>query len=150
MSSLTEHPEIMKQIVTDNYQYPRGVKTVDDPSFLTIHMDSASCIDDIYIQIRIENGKIAEAYWHGSGCAISMASTSIMIQIIKGKTVEEAEAVMAEFGRMLDGKPYDADLLGEAEAFANVNRQPARITCANIGWRGLDRIFKEAAKEDRE
>ena len=126
MSSLTEHPEIMKQIVTDNYQYPRGVKTVDDPSFLTVHMDSASCIDDIYIQIRIEDGKIAEAYWHGSGCAISMASTSIMTQIIKGKTVEEAEAC------------------------ANVNRQPARITCANIGWRGLDRIFKEAAKEDRE
>ena len=90
MSSLTEHPEIMKQIVTDNYQYPRGVKTVDDPSFLTVHMDSASCIDDIYIQIRIEDGKIAEAYWHGSGCAISMASTSIMTQIIKGKTVEEA------------------------------------------------------------
>ena len=58
MSSLTEHPEIMKQIVTDNYQYPRGVKTVDDPSFLTVHMDSASCIDDIYIQIRIEDGKI--------------------------------------------------------------------------------------------
>ena len=98
MSSLTEHPEIMKQIVTDNYQYPRGVKTVDDPSFLTVHMASASCIDDIYIQIRIEDGKIAEAYWHGWGCGREMASTSRMTQRITGKTGDEAEAVVAEGG----------------------------------------------------
>ncbi len=150
MSSLTEHPEIMKQIITDNYQYPRGVKETDDPSFLTVHMDSASCIDDIYVQAKIEDGRVAEVYWHGSGCAISMASVSIMTQIIKGKTVGEAEAIMGEFKKMLDGKPYDPAMLGEAEAFANVNRQPARITCADIGWRGLEKIFRKAAGEGAE
>lgn len=146
MSSLTDHPEIMREIVTDNYQFPRGVKTVDDPSFVTVHMDSDSCIDDIYVQAKIADGKVAEVYWHGSGCAISTASTSVMCQIIKGKTVEEAEKIMAEYRNMLDGKPYDASVLGEAEAFANVNRQPARITCADIGWRGLGKAIEEAER----
>jgi len=149
MSSLRDHPEVMRQIITDNYQYPRGVKIVDDPSFITIHMDSASCIDDIYIQVKIVGVVIAEAYWHGSGCAISMASTSIMTQMIKGKSVEDVKNLIAEINKMLSGEPYDEDLLGEAAAFANVNRQPARITCANIGWRGLDRAFKDAIKGDK-
>lgn len=143
-------PEIMRQIIVDNYQNPRNKKETNDPSYITIHMDSASCIDDIYIQVKIINHKIVDCLWHGEGCAISTASTSIMSEMIRGMDEEEAKKVMDEFNKMLAGEDHDDEVLGDAICFANVNRQPSRITCANISWRGLDKAFKEEEKKEHE
>lgn len=142
--------EMMREIIVDNYKNPRNFSMTNDPSYITIHMDSASCIDDIYIQVKIENGVITDCLWHGKGCAISTASTSIMTDMIKGKKVEEAKSMMAEFNKMLAGEDYDEDVLGDAIAFMNVNRQPSRITCANISWRGLQKAFEEEEKKENE
>lgn len=143
-------PEILRQIIVDNYQNPRNFGETDDPSYITIHMDSASCIDDIYIQVKIENGVITDCLWHGKGCAISSASTSIMTDMIKGKSEKKAESIMAEFNKMLAGEDFDEDCLGDAICFVNVNRQPSRITCANISWRGLAKAFQEEEKKEHE
>ena len=150
MSFSIDDPMMMREIITDNYQNPRNVKEIaaDDPEFVTIHMDSASCIDDIYVHIHIENGVVTKAYWHGKGCAISTASTSIMTEMITGKTIGEAKAMMAEFNRMMAGDDFDEEMLGEANCFRNVNRQPSRITCANISWRGLQKAFLEEEKKE--
>ncbi len=138
----------MREIIMDNYQNPRNVAVVDDKNYITIHMDSASCIDDIYIQVLIKDGKVSDCKWHGKGCAISTASTSIMSEMILGKTIQEADKMMAEFNKMMAGEPYDEETLGEAICFANVNRQPSRITCANISWRGLKKAFDKEEKKD--
>lgn len=148
MPFLIEDPNVLREIILDNYKYPRNKVEVEDEAYITIHMDSASCIDDIYIQVKIEDGKIADCKWHGKGCAISEASTSIMSELILGKTIEEAQAIMAEFNKMLDGEDFDEEKLGEAICFVNVNRQPSRITCANISWRGLQKAFIEEEKHE--
>ncbi|MDD6240896.1 MAG: SUF system NifU family Fe-S cluster assembly protein [Eubacteriales bacterium] len=142
--------EMMREIIIDNYKNPRNFKETDDPSYITIHMDSDSCIDDIYIQVKIKDGIIEDALWHGKGCAISSASTSIMTENIKGKSEKEAMKMMEEFNKMLAGQPYDEEALGDAICFANVNRQPSRITCANISWRGLAKAFKEEEEKEHE
>lgn len=145
-----DNQEILREIIVDNYQNPRNFEDVKDPSYITIHMDSASCIDDIYIHLLVENKMVKDCKWHGKGCAISSASTSIMTQLIIGKSIDEANSIMKEFYAMLDGKDFDEDVLGEAIAFVNVNRQPSRITCANISWRGLQKAFIEEEKKEHE
>lgn len=145
-----DNPVLMREIIVDNYQNPRNFEDVKDPSYITIHMDSASCIDDIYVHVKIIDGKISDCKWHGKGCAISTASTSIMTELILGKTQKEAMDIMGEFNKMLAGQDFDESKLGEAICFANVNRQPSRITCANISWRGLQKAFLEEEKKEHE
>ncbi len=143
-------PEIMREIIVDNYQNPRNFKEVDDDRYITIHMDSASCIDDIYIQVLFDGDIVKDCKWHGKGCAISTASTSIMSEMILNKTKEEALQMMDEFNKMLAGKDFNDEILGDAICFVNVNRQPSRITCANISWRGLQKAFLEEEKKEHE
>lgn len=135
------NPVILREIIMDHYSNPRNKKEVSDPSFISVHMDSASCIDDIYIQIKFDKDVIKEVYWHGDGCAISTASTSIMSELILNKTIKEAKEIIRNFYNMLESKDFDHDLLDEAICFINVNKQPSRITCANISYRGLEKIF---------
>ena len=135
------NPVILREIIMDHYSNPRNKKEVTDPSFVSVHMDSASCIDDIYIQIRFDKDVIKEVYWHGEGCAISTASTSIMSELILNKTIKEAKVIIRNFYNMLESKEFDHDLLDEAICFINVNKQPSRITCANNSYRGLEKIF---------
>ena len=66
-----------------------------------------------------------------------------MTTLIKGKSLEEAKYIMGEFNKMLNEEEFDEEALGEAIAFINTYKQPSRITCANISWRGLDELLKE-------
>jgi nitrogen fixation protein NifU and related proteins len=142
--------ELMRQIIVDHYKNPRNFQVVNDSSYITIHMDSASCIDDIYVHVKIIDGIVKDCKWHGKGCAISTASTSIMTELVIGKSEKDAMKIMEEFNKMVDGKEFDEDALGEAICFSNVNRQPSRITCANISWRGLQKAFQEEEKNEHE
>ncbi len=144
-----EDPAIQREIIMDHYKNPRNFEDVQDPKYRTIHMDSASCIDDIYIHVLVEDGKIKDCKWHGNGCAISMASTSILTEMVVGKSVSEALDLIADFNKMLMGENCEKDELGEAICFLNVNRQPSRITCANIGWRGLKKALAEDEKDGK-
>ena len=91
--------EMMREIIMDHYQNPRNKREADD-SYKTVYMDSVSCVDKIYIQLKEENGKIVDVCWHGNGCAISTASTSIMTELLKDKTVEEADKIMEAYNNM--------------------------------------------------
>ena len=136
-------PMLLREIIMDHYQNPRYKEEVNDPRYKTIRMDSASCIDDIYIQVLIEDDIVKDCKFHGVGCAISTASTSIMTELVTGKSVKEAENIMQNYQNMILEKPYDPEVLGEAIAFMNTSKQASRINCATIGWRGLEEIFDE-------
>ncbi len=133
--------EMMREIIMDHYNNPRNKKEVNDPNYVTVYMDSTSCIDKIYIQMLVKDGVIEDCCWHGNGCAISTASTSIMTELLKCKKVEEAEKIMESFQNMMYGKEYDPDLLDEAIVFMNTSKQPSRIKCATIGYRGVNKIL---------
>lgn len=132
-------PLQMREIIMEHYQYPRNIEDKSqDKDYITVHMDSASCIDDIYVSVKIVEDKIVDCKWHYSDCcSISRASTSIMSELVIGKTIEEAKDIMDNFNNMLNEKDYDSDLLEEACCFKNTSAQPSRIGCATIGWRGF-------------
>lgn len=142
MSNLLKDQMMLRAIIMDHYKYPHHHGLVEDESYQKMHMSSASCIDDIHIQAKVEDGMIKDIRFDGVACTISTASTSIMCDLMVGKSVEEAQKIMDEYNKMIDGQEYDEELLEEAIAFAGVGNQANRIKCATIGWRGIDAILK--------
>lgn len=145
--SISDDPELMREIMIDHYKYPRNKKEAAGDGYRTVHMDSASCIDDVYIQLKVEDGRITDACWHGTGCAISSASCSIMTEMLKGRTEKEALELADDFDRLMRQEPCDEEALGEADCFANVPREPARINCARIGWKGMRKALGQEVHE---
>ena len=137
-------PMILRELIMDHYQFPHnhGLKK-ENGAYDSRHMASDSCIDDITVQAKIGDGRIEDIRFDGMACTISTASTSMMTDLLKGKTVEEAKKIIAEYFAMIDGKPYDADILHEAVAMKNVNKQANRIKCATIGWKAIKEMLEE-------
>lgn len=126
----------------DHYENPRNKGHVDDDRYQKINMNSESCIDNFDIQVFIENGIIKDFKFDGVGCTISTASTSILSELVIGRSVDEALHIIDEYDNMIKEKPYDELLLEEAVVFKDVSKQANRIKCAMIGFNGLLSILK--------
>ena len=148
MSSLLKDPMILREILLDHYEYPHNHKLTDNPAFRVAHMASDSCIDDIRVQAKITDGIIEDVRFDGRACTISTASTSMMTDLVKGKSIADARVIMDNYFAMIDGKEYDEDLLEEAVALQGVSKQANRIRCATIGWRGLKQLIEESEAEN--
>ena len=98
-----------------------------------------SCGDKITLNLKVEGGKIADASYTGSGCAISQASCDMMIDLILGKSEDEAKRLCDVFMRMITGTVTDEELesLDEAAALQDIAKMPARVKCAELGWRTM-------------
>ncbi len=99
-----------------------------------------SCGDEITLELQVEEGIVKDAAFTGAGCAISQASTDIMIDLMRGKTVEEAKGLTEKFIAMIKREITDeAELedLDEAIALKNIANMPARVKCALLAWRTM-------------
>lgn len=141
------NPQMMRQIIMDHYENPRNKRVPTDPRYKKIHMDSTSCIDDIYIYVLIEDGIVKDCCFDGIACTISTASTSIMTELMIGKTYKEAQYIIDQYQAMIHEKKYDESVLDEAIVFMNTAKQAARIKCATIGWDGLEQLIHESEVE---
>ena len=113
-------------------------------------LKNASCGDKIFVQLKIEDGKIVDGKFSGIGCAISLASADLMIETIRGKTIKEAEELRKKFRKMiLSGEDFENEDgmkdLGMSLALRVVARMPARAKCAELAWQIFD-----VKKEDTE
>lgn len=105
-----------------------------------------SCGDEITLEIKLNNNVIEDMAFSGHGCAISQASTSIMIDILKGKTVEEAKEIIKTFIGMIKREETDEENLKKLEdaiAFRNVANMPARVKCALLAWHTIEDILNK-------
>lgn len=99
-----------------------------------------SCGDEISLELKFDGDIIKDASYTGHGCAISQASTSIMIDQIKGKSKEEALELVNIYLEMIKGNIKDEEeleVLGDAMAFQNISNMPARVKCAVLAWHTL-------------
>ena len=106
---------------------------------------NASCGDDITLQLRVKDGVIEDAGFIGAGCAISQASTNLMIDLVKGRTVEEAKSLIAKFFGMIKGEitsEEDLEELEEAAALQGISHTPARVKCAVLAWHTLEEALE--------
>lgn len=135
--------QLYRQVIMDHYKNPRNKGVLEDDS-LTINMNNPTCGDRIQLTLKVEDGKVIDAKFEGEGCSISMSSASMMTQTIKGKDIEEALKLSKVFSDMMQGKDYDDDLdLGDIEALQGVSKFPARIKCATLAWKAMEKGLKE-------
>ena len=108
-------------------------------------MNNPTCGDRIQLQLQIEDGVVKDARFEGEGCSISMSSASMMTQAIKGKTIDDALAMSELFSDMMLGKEVDTEGfdLGDIIALQGVSKFPARIKCATLAWKAMEKGVQE-------
>ncbi|MBR1751362.1 MAG: SUF system NifU family Fe-S cluster assembly protein [Ruminococcus sp.] len=108
-----------------------------------------TCGDDIELQLDIKQGVINDGSFTGIGCAISQASADIMLELVIGRTPDEARHLASLFHKMIEGSITDDELeeLEEAGALQTISKMPARVKCATLGWRTLEKLLDENASE---
>lgn len=105
-----------------------------------------NCGDELTLQLRIEDGVIEEASFVGSGCAVSQASADMMADLITGETVDEAKRLVGLFLGMIKGETLsekDKEDLDEAAELESISRMPARVKCAELAWRTLEKLLAD-------
>ncbi|PMC40586.1 SUF system NifU family Fe-S cluster assembly protein [Bacillus sp. UMB0899] len=142
MSNHVNLDTLYRQVIMDHYKNPRNKGILDNS--LTVDMNNPTCGDRIRLTLDLEDDVVKNAKFEGEGCSISMSSASMMTQAIKGKKLEEALKLSEIFSNMMLGKEYDDDIdLGDIEALQGVAKFPARIKCATLAWKAMEKGVKE-------
>ncbi|WEG13767.1 SUF system NifU family Fe-S cluster assembly protein [Pullulanibacillus sp. KACC 23026] len=133
--------QLYRQVIMDHYKNPRNRGSLETPESVTIDMNNPTCGDRIQLQLQVEDGNVKDARFTGEGCSISMSSASMMTEAIKGKSLEDALKMSELFSDMMLGKEIDPGELdlGDIEALQGVSKFPARIKCATLAWKAMEK-----------
>lgn len=132
---------IKRSIILEHYQNPKNKGLIADDSYIKINMNNESCIDEIDLMVKLENNRIIDIKFDGEACAICTSSTSIMIDTLLGKTIDEAKNIIENFYNMLEEKEYDDNLLEQACVYSDISKQPNRKKCALLAWWGIEKAI---------
>ena len=140
--------QLYQEMVVEHKRAPRHFGTLPAPTH-EARGRNPQCGDDVQVQLRLDNGRIADIAFDGQGCAICIASSSMMTEAVLGGDIETAKALQQRFRAVLTGQaePQDAQL-GKLVSLAGVSRYPSRIKCALLGWHAL--MHALAAEADAE
>ncbi len=138
-----------RSIILEHYQNPKNKGLIDDNSYIKINMNNESCIDEINLMVKLENNKIVDIKFDGEACAICTSSTSIMIETLIGKTLEEATNIFNNFNNMLDEKEYDSNILEQANVYDDIYKQPNRKKCALLPWWGIEKVLNKEKNDKK-
>jgi nitrogen fixation NifU-like protein len=125
-----------QEIILDHFKRPhrRGLR---EPYDAEVHHVNPVCGDELTLRVSVRDGTVTDVSYEGQGCSISQASTSVLTDLVVGKTVAQALVVQEEFLRLMQSRGEvepDEEVLEDAVAFAGVSKYPARIKCALLGW----------------
>lgn len=132
------------EILTDHNLHPGHKHDLPDAD-LVLEGVNPSCGDDIFLKLKIKDGKITDGAFEGDGCAISQASTDMMLDLIIGKSTEEALNLAEIFLRMIKGQitSEEKDQLEEAGILEDISHMPSRVKCAVLGWHTMEEMLKK-------
>ena len=142
---MSDLQDLYQEVILDHNRRPRNFRALDAGRKAEGY--NPLCGDRLTVYLRVEDDVIKDATFQGSGCAISKASASLMTDVVKGKTVAEAEALFERFHRVVTAPP-DATVedLGKLSVLAGVRQFPVRVKCATLAWYAL-RAAVEARDE---
>ena len=142
MNALTD---LYQEVILDHSRHPRNFGHAEDANREAKGYNPL-CGDRVAIYLRVEDGVIADVTFEAKGCAISLASASMMTELVKGKTEDEADALFGQFHALVTGNGQDVDDGGDAvadgnlddlEALGGVREFPSRIKCATLAWHAM-------------
>lgn len=134
---------LKRSIILEHYQNPKNKGLIDDDSYILVNTNNESCIDEVNLMVKLVDNKIVDARFDGEACAICTSSTSIMIDTIIGKTLDEAINILNNFKNMIDEKDYDPEILEQALVYDDIYKQANRKKCALLPWWGLEKVVNK-------
>jgi len=140
--------DVYNELIMEHSMNSYNKKKIENANFCEIG-HNPNCGDEITLQLKIDGDKIQDMAFSGHGCAISQASTSIMIDTLKGKTIEEAKEIIKIFIEMIKRETKseeELEKLEDAIAFRNVANMPARVKCALLAWHTIENILDKEGK----
>lgn len=140
---MNEFDEVYNDLIMEHSINSPHKKDLKNPTACMLG-HNPNCGDEIKLEIIVKDGKIVDASFSGHGCAISQSSTSIMIETLKGKSVEEAKKIISIFIKMIKREKVstkEKKLLGEGVAFENISNMPARVKCALLSWHTMEELL---------
>lgn len=132
---MSDIKELYQELILDHGRHPRCFGSMENPS-VTKEGYNPLCGDRLCLYLNVDQGVVVDASFDGAGCAISVASASLMLQAIKGKTVDEAEQLFSQFQAMLMEEDHSLDL-GKLNALSGVKQFPMRVKCVTLAWHTL-------------
>ena len=130
--------DLKRSIILENYENSCNRRRHDnEEEYIKINSRNVSCIDNIDLYIKLNNNIIEDITFDGEACVISISSTSIMTNLLIGKTIDEAINIIENFDNMIEEREYDELLLDEANVYDDIAKQPSRKKCATLSWNGL-------------
>jgi len=142
---MSELNDLYQEVILDHNKNPRNFREIENAD-KTADGNNPLCGDALRVYVVMEDDKVKDVAFKGSGCAISKASASMMTQSVKGKSKEEAEVLFNEFHKMVTGEldiEADDNHLGKLKIFAGVLEFPARVKCASLSWHTLHAALNE-------
>src|ERR687891_384925 len=131
--------ELYQELIIDHSKRPRNLKVLEEAN-RKLEGYNPLCGDKITVFLELENDRVNNVSFQGSGCAISTASASVMTESVKGKTLAEVETLFDVFHKLVTGKPPDGGTtpeLGKLAVFSGVSEFPVRVKCASLPWHTL-------------
>ena len=129
--------DLYRDIIMEHYRFPRGKDTIDNPDIENAGHNPA-CGDDIDIKLKLDGDRVKRITVSCVGCAISVASGSMLAEIIEGKSLSEVKKIARVIKAMLKGEDISDEIdLGDLEALKGVRKFPVRIKCALLSWTTL-------------
>lgn len=137
--------ELYQEVILDHNRRPRNFGRPEQFSHQAEGYNPL-CGDRVQIFLSIEEGRVKEAHFHGTGCAISTASASALTEAVQGKSLEEVKELFSRFRSMLTQDEAGENDLGELNAFQGVRQYPIRVKCATLAWHTLKAALEEPEK----
>lgn len=139
--------DLYQEVIFDHNRNPRNFRVMENAN-RKVEGFNPLCGDRLTLYLNVEDGVIKDASFQGSGCAISTASVSLMTEIVKGLTEQEAEQLFEKFRQMTtsDSEEINLQALGKLAVLAGVREYPARVKCATLAWHTLDAALKNEQK----
>ncbi|CAM3480767.1 Fe-S cluster assembly sulfur transfer protein SufU [Kibdelosporangium persicum] len=134
--------QLYQEIILDHYKNPHG-RGLRDPFDAESFQVNPTCGDEVTLRVKLDGETVTDVSYEGQGCSISQASTSVLTDLVVGRSVGEAFKTLDAFTELMQGKGQvepDEDVLEDGVAFAGVAKYPARVKCALLGWMA----FKDA------
>jgi len=143
---MSDLSDLYQEVILDHNRRPRNFHAMPEASHGAEGYNPL-CGDRLTLYLRMDGNVIADLSFEGSGCAISKASASLMTDALKGRTIEEAQALFERFHRMVTTPPdQDVEDLGKLSALAGVREFPVRVKCASLAWHTLKAAMERKQK----
>lgn len=135
--------DLKRSIILDNYQNTNKKYVSDGEEFTKINTRNVSCIDNLDIYIDMDNNNIIkDISFEGEACVISISSTNILINLLIGKSKEDALYIINNYLKMINEEEYDKEVLKELLVFDDTSKQPSRIKCATLTANGIKKFLE--------